>query len=320
MINNPLLSIIIPVYNSERFLKECLDSVLFQSFSDFEVIVVDDGSTDSSIQIEEEYSKDSRFVIISQSNAGQGAARNRALDIAKGKYITFLDSDDAMKPDFLKETLSKIEDGKYDIVVTNYDYINEQSEFLGNRSNKRENYTLDGYEALLEMFYDENVHIGPWAKLYKREVFEKERFKSCYCEDADILERIIKKNQSILYISDSLFKYRIRNDADTWVFKPRTYEQIAVFDNMYLFAKENYPSELIGALKAKMMSVWFHVLLQLPKGDKRADELKKRIKENRRAVLKDNRIRNKTRIACLSSFLGFSVVCLFFCFVKRAGG
>ena len=133
MINNPLLSIIIPVYNSERFLKECLDSVLSQSFSDFEVIVVDDGSTDSSIQIEEEYSKDSRFVIIRQSNAGQGAARNRALDIAKGKYITFLDSDDAMKPDFLKETLSKIEDGKYDIVVTNYDYINEQSEFLGNR-------------------------------------------------------------------------------------------------------------------------------------------------------------------------------------------
>ena len=187
-------------------------------------------------------------------------------------------------------------------------------------SKKKQKPSLKDYkEAIDRMFYDENVHIGPWAKLYKREVFEKERFKSCYCEDADILERIIKKDQSILYISDSLFKYRIRNDADTWVFKPRTYEQIAVFDNMYLFAKENYPSELIGALKAKMMSVWFHVLLQLPKGDKRADELKKRIKENRRAVLKDNRIRNKTRIACLSSYLGFSVVRLLFGFVKRAG-
>lgn len=319
MINNPLLSIIIPVYNSERFLKECLDSVLSQSFSDFEVIVVDDGSTDSSIQIEEEYSKDSRFVIIRQSNAGQGAARNRALDIAKGKYITFLDSDDAMKPDFLKETLSKIEDGKYDIVVTNYDYINEQSEFLGNRSNKREYYTLDGYEALLEMFYDENVHIGPWAKLYKREVFEKERFKSCYCEDSDILERIFKKNQSILYISDSLFRYRIRNNADTWVFKPKTYEQIAVFDDMYMFAKKHYSDEMIKALEVKMISVWFHVFLQLPKDDKRVEELKKRIIENRKAVLKNKRIRKKTRIACLSSYLGFGFVRFLFGFARRTG-
>ena len=102
MSTSPLVSIIIPVYNSERFLKECFDSILSQYFKDFEVIIVDDGSTDSSLVIEEEYSKDLRFRVIKQENAGQGIARNRALDIAKGKYITFLDSDDAMKPDFLK--------------------------------------------------------------------------------------------------------------------------------------------------------------------------------------------------------------------------
>ena len=200
MSTSPLVSIIIPVYNSERFLKECFDSILSQYFKDFEVIIVDDGSTDSSLIIEEEYSKDLRFRVIKQENAGQGIARNRALDIAKGKYITFLDSDDAMKPDFLKETVSKIEGGKYDIVVTNYDFINEKSDFLYIHSNVKKDYVIDGYEALTEMWYDENVHIGPWAKLYRREVFEKERFKSCYCEDSDILERIFKKDQSILYI------------------------------------------------------------------------------------------------------------------------
>ena len=319
MSTSPLVSIIIPVYNSERFLKECFDSILSQYFKDFEVIIVDDGSTDSSLIIEEEYSKDLRFRVIKQENAGQGIARNRALDIAKVKYITFLDSDDAMKPDFLKETVSKIEGGKYDIVVTNYDFINEKSDFLYVHSNVKKDYVIDGYEALTEMWYDENVHIGPWAKLYKREVFEKERFKSCYCEDSDILERIFKKNQSILYISDSLFRYRIRNNADTWVFKPKTYEQIAVFDDMYMFAKKHYSDEMIKALEVKMISVWFHVFLQLPKDDKRVEELKKRIIENRKAVLKNKRIRKKTRIACLSSYLGFGFVRFLFGFARRTG-
>ena len=88
---------------------------------------------------------------------------------------------------------------------------------------------------------------------------------------------------------------------------------------MYLFAKEKYPSEIVDALKVKMISVWFHVLLQLPKDDKRALELKKRIKENRWSVLKNKRIRNKTRMACFSSYLGFFVVRLLFNFVKRTG-
>ena len=145
MSTSPLVSIIIPVYNSERFLKECFNSILSQYFKDFEVIIVDDGSTDSSLIIEEEYSKDLRFRVIKQENAGQGIARNRALDIAKGKYITFLDSDDAMKPDFLKETVSKIEGGKYDIVVTNYDFINEKSDFLNPILTGIESYKIKNY-------------------------------------------------------------------------------------------------------------------------------------------------------------------------------
>ena len=131
--------------------------------------------------------------------------------------------------------------------------------------------------------------------------------------------RIFKKNQSILYISDSLFRYRIRNNADTWVFKPKTYEQIAVFDDMYMFAKKHYSDEMIKALEVKMISVWFHVFLQLPKDDKRVEELKKRIIENRKAVLKNKRIRKKTRIACLSSYLGFGFVRFLFGFARRTG-
>ena len=319
MTKNPVVSIIIPVYNSEKYLKECLDGVISQTFKDYEVIVVDDGSTDSSIDIEETYSSDNRFMIVKQQNAGQGMARNRALDVARGKYISFLDSDDFMNPDFLKRTVKEMDKGDFDIVVTNYNFINEKSEFLYVHSDVQSDYSLDGYSALMEMWYDENVHIGPWAKLYKREVFEKERFKSCYCEDSDILERIFKKDQKVFYISEPLFEYRIRNEADTWSFKPKSYEQIAVFDEMYEFAKKNYSKEMIQALEVKMISVWFHVLLQLPKDDVRTEELKSRIKKSRRTVLKNKRIRKKTRIACLSSYLGFGMVRFLFGFARRSG-
>jgi glycosyltransferase involved in cell wall biosynthesis len=96
----PKISVIIPVYNVEKYLRECLDSVIHQTLKDLEIICVNDGSTDGSLAILEEYAKkDSRIIIIKQKNQGQGAARNRALKIAKGEYVQFLDSDDYLSKD-----------------------------------------------------------------------------------------------------------------------------------------------------------------------------------------------------------------------------
>ena len=108
------ISIIVPVYNSEKYLDACIDSILSQSFRDFELILVDDGSKDSSAQICDEYaSQDTRVRVIHKANGGVSAARNDGLDIAKGEYITFIDSDDWVEREYL-ETLSNYRD--YDIV------------------------------------------------------------------------------------------------------------------------------------------------------------------------------------------------------------
>ncbi|GMO37902.1 MAG: hypothetical protein Ta2B_17610 [Termitinemataceae bacterium] len=99
----PVISVIIPVYNVEHYLRRCLDSVLAQTFTDFECILIDDGSPDKSPAICDEYAKkDSRFVVIHQANAGVSAARNAGLDIAQGEWITFVDSDDWIEPDMLR--------------------------------------------------------------------------------------------------------------------------------------------------------------------------------------------------------------------------
>ena len=99
------ISVIIPVYNVEKYLRECLESILNQTFQDFEIICVDDGSTDRSLDILQEYKrKDDRFVILQQRHAGAGAARNHGLKLAEGKYIQFLDSDDYFEPTLLEPT------------------------------------------------------------------------------------------------------------------------------------------------------------------------------------------------------------------------
>ena len=107
----PKISFIIPVYNVEEYLGQCLDSVLAQSYEDFEAICIDDGSTDSSLNILKKYEKkDKRIKIISQKNQGVSVARNAGLDAARGEYISFVDSDDAIDAEFIKTMLTALEE------------------------------------------------------------------------------------------------------------------------------------------------------------------------------------------------------------------
>ena len=116
---NPLVSVIIPVYNAEKYIAKCINSLIEQTLQNFEVIVVNDGSTDNTPDILKELAKeDSRIIVINQSNQKQGAARNRGLEIAKGKYITFVDADDWLDLDYLERMYQAIIEDKADIAVS----------------------------------------------------------------------------------------------------------------------------------------------------------------------------------------------------------
>ena len=178
------ISVVIPVYNTEKYLRKCLDSVINQTFKDIEIICVDDGSTDNSLDILKEYQKnDSRFVILQQNHIGAGEARNKGLDIAKGKYIGFLDSDDWFELDMLSQMYQRAEKFNADMVVCSSKRFSEKTSEFGKNSiyypinlfitplEKQFNYK-DFQKDIIQMF-----GVEPWRNLFSRKLITKNNIR-----------------------------------------------------------------------------------------------------------------------------------------------
>ena len=167
-----MISVIVPVYNVEEYIEECLDSIKNQTFTDFEVILVNDGSTDNSQAICEIYcDQDSRFHLINQENQGQSIARNRGVAESKGKFIVFIDSDDIVRVDLLDQLMNYMSD-EIDIVecdkTEDIQYLNEKGKDIQVKE-------FDSNEALYKCF-NHAVSWSPVAKLYRRKIVEKVPF------------------------------------------------------------------------------------------------------------------------------------------------
>lgn len=173
-LKQPVVSVIVPVYNVEKYLEQCLDSILNQSLDNIEVICVDDGSTDNSPDILKRYAeKDQRIHIVYQENAGAGAARNRGMQYASGRYLSFLDSDDFFEKTMLEKAVEKIEEDQADFVVFRCDqYLNDRKEFKKVRYTLKEQ-TLPPYVPFNIWQITSNVFrtfVGwAWDKLYSRD-------------------------------------------------------------------------------------------------------------------------------------------------------
>jgi glycosyltransferase involved in cell wall biosynthesis len=207
--NNPAISIIIPVYNTERYLLRCIDSILAQTYNDFECILVDDGSTDSSPQICEEYThKDNRIQVIHQTNEGLSGARNTGIDNSRGKYLFFLDSDDFIPNDTLHALYSNI--GKADFCAGNiYAFVNDF--FPARNSGKIKIKVYTKQEALKNILLMRPPYTFAWGKLYKKELFNNLRYSNCLYEDVDIIYKLVDRCGEIRCINKISYFYNIGN-------------------------------------------------------------------------------------------------------------
>ena len=214
----PTLSIIVPIYNVEKYLTECVESICNQTYNDLEIILIDDGSTDLSGKICDEFAKkDERVVVIHKSNGGLSSARNAGIDVAKGEYIGFVDSDDYVAPQMYRELYESICENNADVSICGYMTVTEAGNPQISCSLKKEQ--LSGFEALRKLGID-GIGGPPFViavnKLYRKSLFSKIRFPNGKLhEDAFIMHEIFDNCSLISTVDRVLYFYRQRNDSIT---------------------------------------------------------------------------------------------------------
>ena len=206
---NPKVSVIIPVYNGERYLAECIDSVIKQTFSDIEIIIINDGSSDSTDDISRRYEiKDRRIRYINQENIGVSKTRQKGVSVAESPYIFFLDADDYLEPDCLKELYLSVRDNDADVACCSvYDWENGVIKY----KHLYQDAVLNDKKRFLEDFFCQKRYTCTlWGKLYKKDLFDNLDFpKMKYGEDSYIVTSLFQKSTQINLISKVGYNYRL---------------------------------------------------------------------------------------------------------------
>lgn len=214
----PKISIIVPVYNVEQYLRDCIDSILNQTFKDFELILVNDGSTDNSLEICKRYKDiDDRICIIDKKNGGLSSARNAGLDIAKGEYIGFVDSDDYIHPQMYELLYNQIIKNKADISMCEFKKVSQfnKKELSDKFILDQEVEILNNKEAVFKLGENGSVtYVVACNKLYNKSLFSNIKFKEGIIhEDEYIIHRLLYQVNKLVYIKQELYFYLQREGS-----------------------------------------------------------------------------------------------------------
>jgi len=210
----PEISIIIPVYNVERYIGTCIECILNQSFKDYEVILIDDGSIDQSSSICKKYaSLDNRIIYYRKENGGQSAARNMGIELSIGDYIMFLDSDDCFAEDALEKASKKITESGVDMLGFNFKEIDENGDII---KLHKPLYTIGQIFSGVDFAIKHTLLTVVWGFIYKSSFLKSVGVKfieGVFCEDEDFITRIINAAPRVAYVDDDLYCYRIRQSS-----------------------------------------------------------------------------------------------------------
>jgi len=288
------ISVIVPVYNVEQYLSRCVDSILGQTFSDLEVILINDGSRDTSGSICDSYAaKDSRVRVIHKKNGGLSSARNAGIDAAAGEYLTFVDSDDWIEPEMYETMLSLTEQYRADLVCAGrYDVDGATGEKKVGLCPKREE-CISSEEMVGKIFLWDGCDSSACDKLYHRDLFETFRYpEGKVCEDVPTTYKIVLKARKVVLCDRPFYNYYHRSGSISMagMISEKSFHFSQHTAQMYPYIREHYPQIEPQAAYLRVRSL-AHILLLL---EQAGADVREKFREEYRGARKD-----------LRSFTGF---------------
>ena len=251
MRENATISVIIPVYNVEKYLAKCVESVLIQSYRELDILLVDDGSRDQSSEICDRYAlQDPRIRVIHKENGGLSSARNAGIEAAEGELLYFLDSDDQIHPRALEWLYKNMMTAHADVSVGGCQRFCEQNEILPESEKREDVHCISGREAMEYLFdgeYREETVIA-CGKLYHRDIWQNLRFPLGKChEDEYVAHHVLDQAKRVVYTRQPLYFYLMRNDSITGQrFQLRALDAEEAFRDRLLFFETNGYQDLLG--------------------------------------------------------------------------
>lgn len=301
-----LISVIVPVYNVQEYLTNCINSILNQSYKNMEIILVDDGSTDESSSICDSYiKKDNRIKVIHKENGGLSDARNIGIKSAKGKYITFVDSDDYLDENYVKALYILITENNSDIACSGMKRTDSLNDKIVNKNEKINIY--NSIDAIKEILYQRNIDNSAPSKLFKKNLFENILFPVGYAfEDLDTMYKLFLQANKIVSTTNNYYLYYQRQGSILHTVKDKTINDLlTIIDNMNKNLI-NY-SELKAPLMARTLNANFYIYNRSTNKVIKENS-KKYIIDNRKNVLKDSNISKKTKYGIIISLVSFKLV------------
>lgn len=237
----PLISVIVPIYNVEKYLNKCVDSIISQTYKNLEIILVDDGSPDNCPKMCDEYvQKDNRIKVIHKKNGGLSDARNAGIDAANGEYIAFVDSDDYIEVNMYEKLYNVIKEYDANIAVCSRYIVSEKGERYSYISHDADVLNMDAREALKRIFSFKDFDMSACDKLYDIKLFENIRYPyDKLNEDYYVTPQLFHRSKKIVYIPVPLYNYLQRNGSITKSKEVKT-DVLEASNYLFDFYKKNY--------------------------------------------------------------------------------
>lgn len=309
-----LISVIVPVYKVQSYLKRCLDSIMEQTYCNLEIILVDDGSPDKCGEICDEYALyDDRIKVIHKKNGGLSSARNIALDICSGEWISCIDSDDWVSPYYIENLYMAALEKKVDMSMSWYECIFKGRSVQSIPRKQLQNLeVLDAEVCLRRLLYQDGADTSAWGKLYRKHIIKDLRYpEGKLFEDIMVTVQAIHRSKRIAVISNVDYYYFQRETSILYEsYSHRKMDVIVHMEELSKFVEKEYP-QLMKAVNCRFFSATCNIVFQI-KDKKYFEEdfinLWTQVKDKRQIVLKDKEARKKARIAAALSYLGYPFI------------